>query len=636
MTTGTRFTPGLGRHLATVAAIVLLVAVAFGGSLAGEFVYDDTRQIVRNHLIQDPRQLGRAVTSDVWAFKAGQDEVRSNYWRPVFVLWLAVQYHLFGLSSAFAWHLASLALHAVVCVLAYTFGCRLGLPWPAAAGAAFLFAVHPSHAESVAWISGSPDLLAGAAMLGALLLVCPAPSRPDRSRRVASWTLGLLAMLAKEVAVTLAAPALAVEALSASGSPLRERLRRGAVAALPFALAAVAFLVARHAVLGRLQIDSPWDFSGGKVILTLPSVVWFYLRQSFLPLAVGPSYPLRPVTAATAGLDTLALPLLGCLVAATAAVLLVRRHPRALVGLTLFAAPLLPALNVKALLEEQLVHDRYLYLPLLGLLLALAEPLAVLFVRQPAARARTAATLCATVAFLLSLPVAAFTAHAGRAWRSELELWQRGIEVDPGSAFNRVELARALRDAGRFDEALEHLDRAVAIRPSATPLLNRAEVLLDLGRPADAVGDLEAVVQRTPASSQAWERLAIARSALGQLEAAADALRSGRELAPERRCGLTDNLAVVLVRQGRGDAALAELESVRALAVSGREHNSMCQRSLFHLGMLYAERGRPADAATAFSDFLAVSALDRDPQVQRNRDAARRFLAQLGPPPASP
>lgn len=620
----------------TAAAIAILVAVAFGGSLRGGFVHDDTRQIVRNHLIQDPRQLGRAVTSDVWAFKGGPDEIRSNYWRPAFVLWLALQYHLFGLSSAFGWHLANLALHTLVCLLAYAFAGRLGLPWPAAAGVAFLFAVHPSHAESVAWISGSPDLLAGGAILGALLLLPPTPGPPARPRRIASWGLGLLAMLAKEVAVTLPAPVLAVEASSTSGAPLPERLRRGARAALPFVLAGLLVLAARHAVLGRMQGDSPWGGTAGDVALTLPSVVWFYLRQSFLPFAVGPSYPLRPVSATTAGLDSFALPLLGCLAAATAAILLVRRHPRALVGLTLFAAPLLPALNVGAFLDEQLVHDRYLYLPLLGLLLAVAEPFAALLGRQPASRGRRVAALSAAALFLLCLPIAAFTAHAGRAWRSELELWQRGVEVDPGSAFNRVELARALRDAGRLEEALEHLDRAVAIRPAAMPLLNRAEVMLDLGRPADAVGDLEAVVQRTPASSQAWERLAIAHSALGNLDAAAGALQSGREHAPERRCGLTDNLAVVLVRQGRGDDALAELEGVRALALSGQERNPPCHRSLFHLGMLYAERDRPADAAAAFADFLAVSALDRDPQAHRNRDAARRFLTQRGPPPTSP
>lgn len=612
------------------------MAVAFGGSLRGAFVHDDTRQIVRNHFIQDPRQLGRAVTSDVWAFKGGPDEIRSNYWRPAFVLWLALQYHLFGLSSTLGWHLANLALHTLVCLLAYAFAGRLGLPWPAAAGVAFLFAAHPSHAESVAWISGSPDLLAAAAVLGALLLLPPTAGPPARPRSIASWGLGLLAMLSKEVAVTLPAPVLAVEASSTSGGPLPERLRRGARAALPFALAGLLVLAARHAVLGQLQISSPWGGSAGDVALTLPSVVWFYLRQSFLPLTVAPSYPLRPVSAATAGLESFALPLLGCLAAATAAILLVRRHPRAVVGLTLFAAPLLPALNVGAFLEEQLVHDRYLYLPLLGLLLALAEPFAALLARQPASRARRAAVLSSAVLFLLSLPVAALTARAGRAWGSELALWQRGVEADPGSAFNRVELARALRDAGRLEEALEHLDRAVAVRPSAMPLLNRAEVMLDLDRPADAVRDLEEVVRRTPRSSRAWERLALAHSALGNLDSAASALRSGREHAPERRCGLTDNLAVVLVRQGRADDALAELEDVRTLALSGQERNPPCHRSLFHLGVLYAERGRPADAAAAFSDFLAVSALDRDPQSQKNRGAARRFLSQQGSPPTSP
>src|SRR4051812_21536093 len=76
-----------------LAPAVILSVVAFANTLAGAFVYDDRRQIVRNTFIQDGAQFWRALLSDVWAFKGGTFAV-SNYWRPSFVLWMIVNYRL--------------------------------------------------------------------------------------------------------------------------------------------------------------------------------------------------------------------------------------------------------------------------------------------------------------------------------------------------------------------------------------------------------------------------------------------------------------------------------------------------------------------------------------------------------------
>ena len=87
-------------------ALVLGVLV-YINALGGEFVYDDLRQIVRNTLIQDGSQFWHALTSDVWAFKGDTGEPWSNYWRPVFVLWLIGNYRAFGLDSTAGWHAAN-------------------------------------------------------------------------------------------------------------------------------------------------------------------------------------------------------------------------------------------------------------------------------------------------------------------------------------------------------------------------------------------------------------------------------------------------------------------------------------------------------------------------------------------------
>ena len=107
---------------------LVLGFLIYANTLNGEFVYDDQRQIVRNTLIQDGSQFWRALTSDVWAFKGG-DQAVSNYWRPSYVLWMILNFRCFGLAP-FGWHLSNILLHVGVVArpaLLYFFSPRLGL-----------------------------------------------------------------------------------------------------------------------------------------------------------------------------------------------------------------------------------------------------------------------------------------------------------------------------------------------------------------------------------------------------------------------------------------------------------------------------------------------------------------------------
>src|SRR5262245_1574265 len=96
-------------------AILLLVGacvLVYGNTIGNQFVWDDRKQILENDLIKEPRLFGRAMVSDVWAFKGDTGEPWSNYWRPVFVLWLIGNYRAFGLESTAGWHITNIALHA--------------------------------------------------------------------------------------------------------------------------------------------------------------------------------------------------------------------------------------------------------------------------------------------------------------------------------------------------------------------------------------------------------------------------------------------------------------------------------------------------------------------------------------------
>ena len=85
------------KELLFLLPIIFITFLVFANSLNGEFVYDDARQIVRNPLIQDSTLYGKALVSDVWAFKGDGTIAASNYWRPTFTAFHILNFQLFGL-----------------------------------------------------------------------------------------------------------------------------------------------------------------------------------------------------------------------------------------------------------------------------------------------------------------------------------------------------------------------------------------------------------------------------------------------------------------------------------------------------------------------------------------------------------
>jgi tetratricopeptide (TPR) repeat protein len=649
--------------MAILAAAAFLV---FANSLHGAFIYDDTKQITGNELIQENRHLLRALTSDVWAFKGQRAEAWSNYWRPAFVLWLVANHRLFGLENPAGWHAASLLMHTGVCVLAYLLLRRLRLAVPAAFSIGLLFAVHPVHVESVAWVSGSCDPILAAALLGSLLLALPRPASI-----AALWgSLGLyaLALLAKESAVLYpalvfaaalwldrdpesgrgAAPSAAgggrgearpaaPEAATLSRGPTGERVRRALRRALPYLGVTAVYLLLHYLVIGRLEAGVRAGGGPATIVLSAPSVLWFYLKEALLPLGIGPAHPVRPVTASTLSLGNLALPLLGAGIVTAALVLLAARHPVRRFGLALFLLMLAPAFNVSAFLPEHAVQDRYLYLPLLGLLMvlvpALASGLARLESRLASGGAMEAGAagragrwlLGATLA--LAAPLALITIRYNPVWGSERALWAASVASDPASASSRMEYAHLLFDAGRRAEALAEVDRAIAIDPQTNSFLLRSEIEIAEGRYADAVRDLNRVLAQEPASFQAYERLVLAYQSSGRPGDAEAAARRAREAVPHARGAFTDLLSVILRDEGKRVEAIAELESVRGLATT--EYGTDASWILFHLGTLYREAGRPAEARAALEEYLAATTNDRAAQTLVQRREAQSLLSGL-------
>ncbi len=614
-------------------AIVVLLVICFAvfaNGLHGSFVYDDTKQIVKNELIQQDRYFGKALTSDVWGFKGEKGEAWSNYWRPVFILWLVANERLFGIDNPVGWHVACVLLHAFVCGLAYAMLRRLDLSRAVAFAIALIFAVHPVHVESVTWISGSGDGVLASAILGCLLCILD-------GRRAAALACFGLALFSKEITVFFGLIVFVTLYVTQPETRARDaRLRAAVSGSIPYLALTLVYVALHFIVIGRAQIATPWQTGPAGVALTAPSLLFFYLRQALLPLWLAPAHAIRAVTPETIGAANFLLPLAGVSAAFVFLFRIARGAPVRQVGLALFLVPLVPTLNINAFVPEQLVQDRYLYLPILGLLMVLVPALDTWLTRKGLANEHGELTLKAAVPVSVALAIG--TIAYNPVWGGERALWTAAIAADPNSAFSLTEYARIMKDDGRDAEAKAALDRALAIRPLMMAYLQRAELAMkegdhpqDASRKADrfaaAEADLSDVLSAQPDNFLAYERLAVCYQRTGQLQKAEDVLRTAAERVPHMKAALTDMLAVILYSQGRKDEALAELEGARELAL--HEFGGTASMVFFHLGSLYAEMGRSADARAALEQFLRSSVNLRDPTTLAARTKTQSLLSGM-------
>jgi 4-amino-4-deoxy-L-arabinose transferase-like glycosyltransferase len=186
-----------------VLSLVLLVTfLAYSNTLWFQFVYDDRGQILANVQVHAWRYVPHYFFERVWSF--AYPGIHGNYYRPIFLLFLLLNYKIFGPYAA-GWHLVSVAAHAGATCLVYILARRLSGDYRTALIAALIFGVNPVHIESVAWISGVTDPLLALFLLPSFFCYLNARERPQHGRAWLAGSLALygLAMLSKETALIL-------------------------------------------------------------------------------------------------------------------------------------------------------------------------------------------------------------------------------------------------------------------------------------------------------------------------------------------------------------------------------------------------------------------------------------------------
>ena len=518
-----------------------------------------------------------------------------NYYRPLFFVWFRINYVLFHLNPV-GWHLAAVALHVVVCVLVFRICLALTSDRTVALLAALLFAAHPIHLESVAWISGTTDPLMCIFLLGATLCFLRWLRAAGIVPLLATGVLFVAALLVKEPAIMML-PLLALLAVlyapgvggqgsalnnddaaasqtsrGSSGLTAGAALLRGV---LPVAVVAAAYLALRAHLLGAAA-HAVNQLTASQILLTLPGIAFFYLRQSLAPVGLSFLYDLPAQSQPT--WDGFWMPLL--VVAAIFALLgwwcarPGRLRPALLVAAVVWLLWILPELNLQWMPAGELAHDRYLYLPVLGLCL-----MAAIALRQwndgnaGAESDEHCAEVCTlplgssqravfsiVFVFLLGATILQEPLCA-----TDLLIWARASRVAPHNDIAWSNLGAVLMERGNPTQGLIALQRALELNPnSRTANFNLGYSLYNQHDYAAAEPYIARSVQLGPGMADGYRLLGSIELRLGHADAAESLMRKALSLAP-RQEGYHMALGLVLLERGDRAAAAQEVHREREL-----------------------------------------------------------------------
>jgi Flp pilus assembly protein TadD len=457
-------------HLRTgpAAALVVLAALAYAPVLRAGFVWDDDVLVTKNTLLH-----GWEGLAAIW-LRPGST---LQYYPLTFTSWWA-QYHAWGLAAA-GYHVVNVLLHGTSAAVLWLVLLHLGVPgaWTAAA----VFALHPVHVESVAWVSELKNVQSGLFYLMAALAYLRWALPEDGAPRARLYALSLAcfacALLSKTVTCTLPV-ALALVVWWKTGRVSRRR----AVALVPLA-AVGAVAASMTAWLERHYVGAAgdeWTLSFPARCLVAGRAPWFYAAKLVWPS--GLSFVYTRWTVDPGVWWQWMFPLAAVAVVVLLAALARRLGLGPLVAVLLFVVTLAPALGFADVypMRYSFVADHFQYLASIALLVPLVAlgTMAIQRVR-PAAGAPLAAVLLAVLALLVS--------RQARVYETPETLWRATLAHTPTAWMAHNNLGLVLEESKRLDEAAMHFREAIRLRPAyPEALYNLGNVLAAQGRLAEA------------------------------------------------------------------------------------------------------------------------------------------------------
>ena len=518
-----------------------------------------------------------------------------------------VDWELYG-DRAGGHHLTSLLLHALNAALLLLVLQRLtGSLWRSALVAA-LFAWHPLHVESVAWVSERKDVLSGLFWLLTIWAYARYVERRSKQRYAVTLGFFALGLMSKPMVVTLPCVLLLLDwwplrrwagpGAPAGGARARragktEPLKSLLLEKVPFAVLAIgsaaATLWAQRA--GGAVTAVNLVPLGNRVANALISYQR-YLEMTFLPRHLAVIYP-HPQDTWTWWRLSIAILLL-----AAVSVLAVRRARRGgslLVGWLWYLGTLVPVIGIVQV-GSQALADRYTYLPLIGVFVIIVWGLAEVPGTRHLPKSGLAAAACLALVACLAL-----TARQLRVWEDSVTLFENAAAVVPRNFIAHRNLGKVLVELGSYQEGIAHYKKALEYLPQYTEVYNDWGVaLLKQNKHAEALPLFVKALDIKPANIEARVNLANSLALLGKPEEAAGHYREIIKIKP----GFADAhcyLGNAYFRSGRYDDAVAAYTRALELRADYAEAH-------IGLGLAFSKKGRVDESIAQYRESLRLNA----------------------------
>jgi tetratricopeptide (TPR) repeat protein len=593
------------------------VVVAAGLILLNLFIYASVRhfELVNwddsTYVTENPTVLGGLSWSSAWwAMTTGH----SPYWHPMTWLSHLLDVTLFG-TDAGAYHVTNMVLHTANTVLIFELFRRMTSQTGRSAFVAALFAAHPLHVESVAWIAERKDVLSTFFWALTVLAYAAYVRRPAWTRYAAMLALYALALMSKPMVVTLPAllllldfwPLRRVKGQNGDAEGSRDgrrgerwtRLVLEKVPLLALAMAtSVATVIVQHRVGAMAGFEAlPWTVRAANATIGYVAYLWKTVWPTHLA-AFYPQFAISPGKVAGA-----ALALAAVTVAAIAAR---RRHPYLLVGWLWYVVTIAPVIGLLQA-GEQGMADRFMYVPMIGILVMLAwgapELARPVMTQGSWAKAHDSWLMTAgAVVIIAALAVAARVQVAH--WSDSVALWEHAARVTPESYIAHENLGQALRERGRLEEAKASYERALVHAPARSPgylaVIHNSlgMVLTREGKASEALEHFAAAAGLNPGFAEAQSNLGNALAAAGRLPEAIGRYQEAVRLKPdytEPRIGLG---SAFLSEGNAADAIPQYREALRLDPDLAQAHNG--------LGGALAMTGHADEAMAQFTEALRL------------------------------
>jgi len=565
------------KYLVSLLLLVGTILVFWQAGSHGFINFDDNEYIYENPYLK----LGLTPAGIRWAFTT----FHASNWHPLTWLSHMADLRFYGMNP-FGHHITSVFLHGTNVVLLFWLFFRLTGLLGRSAVVAALFALHPQHVESVAWVAERKDVLCAFFWLATLLCYVEYVKRSGRRFYLLALVMFACALMAKPMAVTLPIVLLLLDYWPlcrwSTGETSPENCSREAgIAWGRLVLEKIPFLVLSGAscvltLLAQQQGGAVDTLANSPITMRVANAVIAYggyLFKMFWPRNLAIFYPLPKEIPLTQLLAAAVV----CAAATALAIHLRRSKPFITFGWLWYVVTLLPVIGLVQV-GGQASADRYTYLPLIGIFILLVWSAGEFTEKLPRRRivlafASVAVLVCCTLVTLRQLSY----------WQDNDTLYTHALEVTDDNYLAHNNLGFALEREDKLSEATAHFNEAVRI---------------------------------SPGFAHAWINLGETFANTGDLDKSVVCLSKAIDLRPDYATAYLD-LGVAMFREKRSAAALSDFD--RALAL-----DPMLADGYYNKGIVLSMEGRSDEAIAAFANALKINPDNSDYLAKMNSELARK------------